>query len=135
MGATSVVVFVRSLCVRALVVSVVCPFLGLPRASPFIGPRRWTGVTMDKGSSWIARWSGLPGLEAVWPSLRLHCLPTPNDVVVVLIISSQCRSYYLVVLPGAVPVMAVIQCWPPSRRSLVIRVATVATCASFSVWH
>ena len=90
---------------------------------------------MDKGSSSIALGSGLPGLEAVWLSLRPHRPPTPNDVVVSLIVSSQCRSHCPVVLPGAVPVMVVIQGWPPSRRSLVIRVATVSTCASFSVWH
>ena len=90
---------------------------------------------MDKGSSWIARWSGLPGLEAVWLSLRPRRPPTPNDVVVVLIVPSQCRSHCLVVLPGAVPVVAVIRGWPLSRRGLVIRVDTVATCASSPVRH
>ena len=87
-----------------------------PRASPFIGSRKRTGVTMDKGSSLIARWSGLPGLEVVWPSFRLRRPPTPDDVVVALIVSSQYRSYCPVVLPGAVLIMAVIQGWPSSRR-------------------
>ena len=90
---------------------------------------------MDKGSSWIARWSGLPGLEAACLSIRLHRPPTLNDVVLVLIVPSQCRVHCPVVLPGAVPVVAVIRGWPPSCRSLVIRVATVATCASFPVRH
>ena len=72
---------------------------------------------MDKGSSWIARGSGLPELEAVWPSFRLRRPPTPDDVVVALIVSSQCRSYRPVVLPGAVLVMAVIQGWPLSCQA------------------
>ena len=72
---------------------------------------------MDKGGSWIARGSGLPGLAAVWPSFRLRRLPTTDDVVVVLIVSSQCQSHYVVVLPGAVLVMAVIRRWPLSCQA------------------
>ena len=90
---------------------------------------------MDKGSSWIARWSDLPGVEAVWLSIRLRRPPTHNDVAMALIVPSQCRRHCPVVLPGAVPVVAVIRGWPLSRRGLVIRVATVATCASFPVRH
>ena len=104
-----------------------------PRTSPFIGSRRRSGVTMDKGSSWIALRPSLPGLEAVWLSLRPRRPPTPDDVEMTPAVSSQCRMHCPIVLPDVVPVMAVIQGWLPSRRSLVIRVATVATCASFSV--
>ena len=88
-----------------------------PRASPFIGSRKRTGVTMDKEGSWIARGSGLPGLAAVWPSFLLRRPPTPDDVVVAPIVSSQCQSHCPVVLPGAVLVMAVIQGWPPSCQA------------------
>ena len=88
---------------------------------------------MDKGSSWIARWSGLPG--PVRLSIRPRRPPTLNDVVVVLIVPSQCQAHCPVVLPGAIPVVDVIRGWPLSRRGLVIRVATVAMCASFPVRH
>ena len=97
---------------------------------------------MDKGGSWIACGSGLPGLAAVWPSLRLHRPPTPDDVVVALVASSQCRSHRPVVLPVTVLVMAVIRVCPLSHRglaavlsSLETCVATVVACTSLPVRH
>ena len=63
---------------------------------------------MDKGGSWIACGSGLPRLAAVWSSLRLRRPPTPDDVVVVLVASSQCWPHRPVVLPVTIPVVAVI---------------------------
>ena len=71
---------------------------------------------MDRGGSWIGCGSGLPGLAAVWPSLHLCRPPTPDDVVVALIASSQCRSHRPVVLPVTVLVMTVIRGSPLSRR-------------------
>ena len=71
---------------------------------------------MDKGGSWIAHGAGLPGLAAVWPSLRLRRPPTPDDVVVALVASSQCQSHRPVIPPCAILVMAVIRGWPSSRR-------------------
>ena len=71
---------------------------------------------MDKGGSWIARGSGLPGLEAVWPSFRLRRPPTPGDVAMAPVMSSQCRMHCPVFLSGAVLGMAVIRGWSPSRR-------------------
>ena len=70
---------------------------------------------MDKGGSRIACKSGLPGLAAVWPSLRLHRPPTLDDVVVAPIASSQCLSRRPIILPRAILVVAVIRGWPPSR--------------------
>ena len=97
---------------------------------------------MDKGGSWIACGSGLPGLAAVWPSLRPHRPPTPDDVVVAPVASSQCWSHRPVVLPVTIPVVAVIRGCPPSHRglaavssSLDICVATVAACTSLPVRH
>ena len=97
---------------------------------------------MDKGGSWIARGAGLPGLAAVWPSLRLRRPPTPDDVVVALIASSQCRSHRPVVLPVTVLVMAVIRGCPLSRRGLAAVlsnletcVATVVACMSLPIRH
>ena len=55
-------------CVRAMlnlcvvVVVLVLVMVRVPRASPFIGSRKRTGVTMDKGGSWIACGPGLLGL-------------------------------------------------------------------------
>ena len=73
---------------------------------------------MDKGGSWIACGSGLPRLAAVWPSLRLHRPPTPDDVVVVPVASSQCWLHHPVVLRVTIPVVAVIRDCPLSRRGL-----------------
>ena len=123
---SSVCCGVRDGCVRRVCV---------PCASPFIGSRRRTGVTMDKGEQLDCAVVRPSRSETVWPSLRPRRPPTPDDVAMASVVSSQCRMHCPVVLPGAVPVVAVIRGWPLSRRGLVIRVATVATCASFPVRH
>ena len=70
-------------------------------------------LQMDKGGSWIACGSGLPRLVAVWPSLRPHHPPTPDDVVVAPVASSQCWSHRPVILPVTILVVAVIRGCPP----------------------
>ena len=85
---------------------------------------------MDKGGSRIACGSGLPGLAAVWPSLRLHRPPTPDDVVVVPVASSQCRSHRPVVLPVTIPVAVVIRGCPPSDRGLAAVSSSLDTCVA-----
>ena len=98
---------------RPVILLVAVPVMAVIRGCP--PSRRGLAAVM---SSLEPRVAGLPGLAAVWPSLRLRCPPTPDDVVVARVVSAQCRSHRPVVLLVAIPVMAVIRGCSPSRRGL-----------------
>ena len=79
------------------------------------GARRYKWIRAAVG---LRVGAGLPGLAAVWPSLRLRRPPTPDDVVVARVVSAQCRSNRPVILLATIPVVAVIRSCLPSRRGL-----------------